>query len=316
MVNETPYAVLEAPRVIRLIRFGLTTQHIERLVGFFAQALDGREIERDRRSGCAFEQLMGVDGGATCVTVALGDALIEILEFDLPGEPYVPHLSPFDNEFQHFGIVVDDMDAAFARLSGIKGWTAISTDGPQQLPAGSGAVKAFKFRDPDGHPMELLSFPKRQVPAHWRARSTGDLFLGIDHSAISCSNAARSVEFYQTLGLEVAAQSFNHGVEQERLDGIDEPQVDVIALAPQTTTPHVEILCYRNTRGARKRPIRCNNISATRLIFESDTESAPLGAGTSAMRILDPDGHHILIRKILYRDVSAPNDAPVSRLEG
>lgn len=93
----------------------------------------------------------------------------------------------------------------------------------------------------------------------------------------------------------MTAQSFNHGVEQERLDGTDKPQVDVIALA-RTATPHVEMLCYRNTRGSRKRPIRCNDISATRLIFERDPESAPMGTDTSAIRILDPDGHRILIK--------------------
>lgn len=174
--SEMPYAISETLRVIRVIRFGLTTQHVEHLVRFFSHALDGHEIARERRSGCSFEQLMGVDGGATCVTIALGDAQIEILEFESPGEQYMLHLSPFDCEFQHFAILVDDMDVAFARLPSIKGWTAISTDGPQQLPAGSGAVKAFKFRDPDGQPMELLSFPRSQLPAHWRARSNGNLF--------------------------------------------------------------------------------------------------------------------------------------------
>ena len=138
---------------------------------------------------------MGVRGGATSVTSRLGIASIELLEFDHPGNPYAPNLSPFDNEFQHFALVVDDMGIAFSRLSSVAGWSAISTAGPQRLPAGSGGVTAFKFRDPDGHPLELLSFPQGQVPDHWRNQPSGRLFLGVDHSAVSCANAARKHRF-------------------------------------------------------------------------------------------------------------------------
>ena len=47
----------------------------------------------------------------------------------------------------------------YARLSAHAGWTTISTDGPQLLPASSGGVTAYKFRDPEGHPLELIAFP-------------------------------------------------------------------------------------------------------------------------------------------------------------
>ena len=99
--------------------------------------------------------------------------------------------------FQHFAIVVADMALAYRRLCSVSGWTAISIDGPQRLPPSSGGVSAFKFRDPDGHPLELLAFPDGRWPAQWRARSNGDLALGIDHSAISVSDSARSIAFYQ-----------------------------------------------------------------------------------------------------------------------
>ncbi len=42
--------------------------------------------------------------------------------------------------------------------------------GPERLPARSGGVSAFKFRDPDGHPLELLAFPPEAVPPIWRDR--------------------------------------------------------------------------------------------------------------------------------------------------
>jgi catechol 2,3-dioxygenase-like lactoylglutathione lyase family enzyme len=278
--------------VHRLSRFGVTTRNLERLVRFFVRAFECREIARDRWSGFGFEQLMGVRGGATSVSLKLGVSTIDILEFEYPGNPYVPHLSPLDNEFQHFALVVHDMEAAFSRLSSVAGWSSISSAGPQQLPTSSGGVKAFKFRDPDGHPLEFLGFHPGQMPAYWRDHASGRLFLGIDHSAVSCSNAARSIEFYQRIGLRVATQSFNHGIEQERLDGISAPQLDVTALAPADATPHVELLCYRDRTTGRHTRIESNDISATRLIFERDV--AP-GSNPLTALIFDPDGHHLLV---------------------
>ena len=282
-----------APCVHRLSHFGLTTQHIERLVRFFVLAFECREVSRERRTGCEFERLMGIRGGATAATLRLGAASIEILEFDFPGNPYLPNLSPVDNQFQHFALVVDDIDAAFARLSSVTGWSPISVSGPQQLPPRSGGVKAFKFRDPDGHPLEFLDFPREQQPEASRAHPSGRLFLGIDHSAVSCSNAAESIKFYRRIGLEVAARSFNHGIEQERLDGMSAPELDVIALTPAVRTPHVELLCYRNRAAGRTASIKSNDISATRLVFH---HGRALSTHPADALIFDPDGHHLLIR--------------------
>ncbi len=279
----------------KVTAFGLTTRHVDRLVRFFVLAFDCHEVARERRSGSGFEQLMGVGGAATFVTLRLGVSAIEILAFDHPGNPYLPDLSPFDNEFQHFAIVVGDMDAAYSRLSSVSGWSALSSAGPQQLPASSGGVKAFKFRDPDGHPLELLSFPRNQVPEHWSRPPRGRLFLGVDHSAVSCANALRSIDFYRNIGLEVTARSFNHGIEQQCLDGIPAPQLDVIALSPPSPTPHVELLCYRNGVG-RTSSIRSNDIGATRLIFQR--VRTPSADPADAL-IFDPDGHHLLIRATL-----------------
>jgi catechol 2,3-dioxygenase-like lactoylglutathione lyase family enzyme len=291
VLNDLMSCDPKAPPVQRLARFGLTTQNIERLVRFFVGAFDCQEAARGRRSGFEFEQLMGVRGGASSVTLRLGISSIEILEFDQPGNPYVQNLSPFDNEFQHFALVVDDMDAAFSRLSSADGWSDISA-GPQQLPPSSGGVTAFKFRDPDGHPLELLRFPQDRVPDFWRAQPGRHSLLGIDHSAVSCKDAARSIAFYRKIGLEVAARSFNHGIEQQRLDGIPTPQLEVIALAPPEPTPHVELLCYRNGDRGRASPMRSNDIGATRLIFE---RSAASPAEPANELIFDPDGHHLLL---------------------
>jgi hypothetical protein len=105
------------PRVSRLACFGLTTQNTRRLVHFFIHAFNCREIAEDWRSGSALGQSMRDSGGAHRTQLALGESVIEIIEFDKPGRPYLPDLSPLDNEFQHFAIVVNDMARALERLS-------------------------------------------------------------------------------------------------------------------------------------------------------------------------------------------------------
>lgn len=203
------------------------------------------------------------------------------------GRPYpgdVPGWSPL---FQHFAIVVSDMPAAMARLSGVAGWCAISTDGPERLPERSGGVSAFKFRDPEGHPLEFLAFPPGTGPERWRVANPPDPCLGIDHSAISVADTARSLAFYGAFGLAPGPRSLNTGPEQARLDGIADPEVEVTGLMlPGGEPPHLELLCYRGAFDRAVEPPRPDDIAATRLVF---TAASP-GAATE---MIDPDGHRI-----------------------
>ena len=273
--------------VQRIAAFGLTSRGLKRLGDFYQGAFDCRLLNSDRLEGAPFEALMSVQGGAHRITLGLGRQIIEILQFDRPGRPYPEPLSPMDNSFQHLALVVTDIDAAWRRLSTFPGWTAMTAGGPQCLPPSTGNVKAFKFRDPEGHPLEFLEFPAGSRPAYWNIQSS-DLFLGIDHSALSVRDVQASLGFYQALGLRVAARTLNHGPEQARLDGIADPQVDVIALQPPTPTPHVELLHYRTTAPRHPATLHSNDLAATRLIMEpvGDVDRMPCG---SLLR--DPDGH-------------------------
>lgn len=277
----------------RLVRFGLTTLSTERLLRFYERAFGFRQHREERRSGPDFERLTGVAGGARSVAGGLGDAVIELLQFEKPGRPYPDVRSASDVCFQHFAIVVTDMKRAHERLRSTDGWSPISTQGPQQLPQSSGGVTAFKFRDPDGHPLELLAFSHGKVPSHWQVRPHGDLFLGIDHSAISVSDTKRTEAFYGALGLRVATHLFSDGIEQENLDGINRPKVEVTALEAEQPTPHLELLCYRSVPHRSAIALRANDVAATRLIFETGrSESATLNAQKA---LIDPDGHHLII---------------------
>ena len=277
----------------RLAYFGLTTSDAERLSVFYQKAMGFRRLEVGRWSGPQFERVTGLERGADSLTLGLGDEIVELLRFDRPGRPYpVTHAST-DLCFQHFAIVVTDIQAAYQRLCSVEGWSAISTDGPQKLPVSSGGVTAFKFRDPDGHPLELLAFEVGKAPERWRAQSKIDLFLGIDHSAISVSDSARSVAFYEKLGLRTASRTLNIGIEQERLDAVVGAQVEVTALEPKLATPHLELLCYRSAGRGKEIALRSNDIAATRLVFEADGGSSEEAIDSQAL--IDPDGHYLVI---------------------
>jgi catechol 2,3-dioxygenase-like lactoylglutathione lyase family enzyme len=284
--------IAAAPQIRSIVRFGLTTHDAGRLSRFYQDAFGCRLLSSTRVEGPRFEALMNVRGGAQCVTLALGGQAIEILEFDEPGRTYPADPSPMDVLFQHFAIVVSSMTCACRRLAQIEGWAPISTRGPQHLPQRSGGVTAFKFRDPDGHPLELIEFPKGRTPEHWRVASAGPLFLGVDHSAISVGEAGRSTDFYRSLGLTVSSQTINHGVEQERLDGVAHPRVEVISLVPRTPTPHLELLCYKNG-SPRRLALHANDVPATRVLVEAVGGAESPDGGDRARLVLDPDGHRL-----------------------
>ena len=277
----------------RISGFGLTSPDADRLTEFYATAFGARHVSSERVTGAQFERQMGVRGGALRHTLRLGREAVDIVQFDRPGRPYPHPLSPGDTAFQHFALVVSDMDLGLARLQGVPGWTPISSGGPQHLPQRSGGVSAFKFQDPDGHPLELLAFPEHAVPPNWKERSAYGIFLGIDHSAISVRDTAISTAFYQSLGFTVTAQTFNHGVEQANLDGVPSPQVEITALSLAARTPHLELLCYRVGVHLPRQVSASNDVAATRITLATGGPGSDIDAARRL--VVDPDGHHLLL---------------------
>lgn len=276
----------------RIVGFGLTSVDADRLAEFYVRAFDARYVSRGRENGAQFERRLGVSGGAWHHTLQLGRETVDMLQFDTPGRPYPKPLSPLDTTFQHFAIVVADMERALHQLQRSPGWAPISS-GPQHLPQASGGVTAFKFQDPDGHPLELLAFPAQGIPAPWRERLGDELFLGIDHSAISVRDTAISTAFYQTLGFDVTAQSLNVGEEQARLDGILSPHVEVTALSLHASTPHLELLCYRCAERSAPPVLSSNDVAATRIVVAASGRENDVGAAQRL--VIDPDGHHVVL---------------------
>jgi catechol 2,3-dioxygenase-like lactoylglutathione lyase family enzyme len=230
--------------VLRLLRISRTVIDLERASAFYRDALDFQVTGKSMIDGAAWVELMGTAGAnAASLTMRLGAQEIELVAFDPPGKPYPPSSGSTDLWFQHAAIVVSDMDEACKKLRRYS-FDVISVGGPQRLPPGSGSVIAYKFRDPDGHPLELIQFPARSGDAVGQRKQA--VFLGIDHSAIDADNLQQSIDFYtDVLGFSVASRSVNSGLAQQRLDGAPEVLVNVVALQPLAAgPPHVELLAY------------------------------------------------------------------------
>jgi catechol 2,3-dioxygenase-like lactoylglutathione lyase family enzyme len=216
--------------------------------------------------------LLGV-AAVRVLRMRLGAQEIELTQCFPPGAAYPRAMRANDPGFQHIAILSMEIDAASRRAVRL-GAAPISAK-PVRLPASSGGVNAFKFRDPDGHPLEFLKFPEHQERA------------GFDHSAISVTDVARSIEFYTALGLTLGARQLNHGVAQDALDGLDSVTVDVVALLAEQPTPHVELLGYRSPEPRFMGPYDPADLCADRLIF---------GTTSGALLLLrDPDRHVILL---------------------
>lgn len=157
----------------RIARVSFTTDEPAACSAFFREALGFEETGIEERADADFGRLMGLPGARAQVRLLrLGRQEVELVAFAEKGRPYPPGSTSADRWFQHIAIVVSDMRAAYSRLAARSGWTPISTAGPQLLPESSGGVTAFKFRDLEGHPLELIEFPPAGTPKPWQAPST------------------------------------------------------------------------------------------------------------------------------------------------
>jgi catechol 2,3-dioxygenase-like lactoylglutathione lyase family enzyme len=263
-------------RLTAIVAFRLVSRQPERLVAFYTGlGFAAGDVEPIPAAEMA---LLGLHGGGSRRTLRLGDQRIELDCFDNAGGPYPPDVTGADSRFQHLALVTDDAAAAWLHACTL-GATAISVGGPVTLPASSGGVTAIKFRDPEGHPLELLQFPD--------GPSAGSGLLGIDHSAISVTDLDVALAFYEALGLSTQGRMLNRGASQAALDGLAGAEVDVVPLMPLTATPHLELLGYRTPPPRPAERLAANDVAATRIVWSADRHAL----------LRDPDGHlHLLTR--------------------
>lgn len=226
---------------------GLTVSDMDRSLAFYAGALPFK-VEADTEvSGRDWEQLTGVFGvRLRIVRLRLGEEHLELTEYlaaSAPGRPAPLDSRSNDRWFQHVAIIVSDMDSAYALLRAHRVRSA--STGPQLLPKsipGAAGIRAFYFRDPDGHPLEILQFPPDKGDPKWHAHDR--LFLGIDHTAIVVASTDRSLAFYHDLlGLRVAGESHNLGTEQAHLNNVEGADLHITGLR-SPAGPGIEFLEY------------------------------------------------------------------------
>jgi catechol 2,3-dioxygenase-like lactoylglutathione lyase family enzyme len=307
-----------AVRVEAVSSVGMTVSDMARALEFYTEVLPFTK-EYDRESaGRAWEQLHGVFGARVRVVgLKLGNERLELTEYLAPkGRPYPSDTRGNDRWFQHVAIIVSDMAQAYAHLRS-RGVTHASS-APQRLPdwnPGAGGIAAFYFRDPDGHFLEILAFPPGKGDARWQRKDA--LFLGLDHTAITVGDTETSLAFYRdTLGLRVAGEGENYGVEQEHLNNVFGVRVRITTLRAATGTG-VELLEYRAPRDGRPAPLdlKANDLAhwqvtmratavarllapsrAFGLVSPDVTEiDTPDQSFTRALMVRDPDGHAVRV---------------------
>ncbi|WP_455377209.1 VOC family protein [Petrachloros mirabilis] len=248
-----------SPVVIQSITsVGFTVSDMERSIAFYRDVLTFNPISDEEVDGPEYDHLYGIFGvRVRIVRMELGRQQIELTQFLSPPDVRPIPVPSYSNDlwFQHFAIVVRDMNEAWAQLR--RHHVRQISPRPQTIPQSNEAaagIKAIKFRDPDGHNLELLWFPDGKGNPMWHGPGS-NLFLGIDHTAMTVRSSESSLKFYRDLlGLTVGGASLNVGTEQEYLDSLPGTRVRVTGLVPTMGPPGVEFLEYESPKAGRPFP--------------------------------------------------------------
>src|SRR5216110_847287 len=298
----------------------MTVSDMDRSVAFYS-ALTFQKVSDIEVLGEQYEHLEGVFGTRMrIVRMKLGNEFVDLTEYLAPrGRPIPVDSRSNDIWFQHIAIVVRDMDQAFEKLRALK--VQFVSTGPQTLPPSikaAAGIKAFYFRDPDQHNLEIIYFPPGKGDPRWQEK-TDKLFLGIDHTAIGISNTDAGLKFYRDLlGLRKAGESENFGTEQEHLNQVFGAHLRITGMRA-ASGPGIEFLEYLSPRDGRPRPadIHANDIVHWQTMIATDDVDLVakklrdahvrfVSPGVVAMRkdkagfskaalVSDPDGHDVLL---------------------
>jgi len=310
---------------------GFTCSDSDAIANFYEQHLGCQRLETLLVDGGSYGQLIGLPGSQLkLVRLQLGEEILELTEVQhlgaglSPGRAIPPDARSCDLWFQHICIVVNDMAAAAAPISGLiaSGKLQTISSAPQTLPnwnTAAAGIVAFKFHDPDGHCLELLQFPADKGEPRWHRKQSKPV-LGIDHSAIANADTPRSCRFYEELlGLRLGGDGVNSGIEQDQLDGLSDTSVRITShRCPEGAG--IECLNYQHPNIGRPMAtdqnaadlahwqIRLNVSDLAGITTEVETyggslvspgivtlegaQAKALGFG-QALQIRDPDGHQL-----------------------
>jgi catechol 2,3-dioxygenase-like lactoylglutathione lyase family enzyme len=300
----------------------LTIANADRAKEFYTRALGFEAIAETMMREQSTDRTGASEADIRVIRLQLGDEQIELVQYlNIGGNPIPDDSQSHDLWFQHLAIVVSDLDRAYAHLQSF--YSEPTSTAPQTLPVSNPAaagIRAFKFKDPDRHNLELIWFPPDKGQKKWH-QPTNRLFLGIDHSAIAISDTEKSLHFYRDLlGMQISGGSSNRDTTQSRLDGLPNAEVQITALQPAQAGLGIELLDYLSPANGRPIPnywqrhdithvqiefgvgdlervladLRQNEVQVVSVqwVETSDRDSLkPQG-----YLIKDPDGHAVLLR--------------------
>jgi len=312
-----------SPVVSAVDAVNMTVSDADRAADFYSRVLHFQKISDKEVAGEDYEHLEGVFGlRMRVLRMQLGEEQIELTEYLAPrGRPIPADARSNDRSFQHIAIIVSDMDRAYAWLRENK--VEHASSGPQRLPdwnKNAAGIRAFYFKDPDGHPLEILQFPEGKGLAKWH-RASPELFLGIDHTAIVVNDTSASLKFYRDLlGMHVVGESENYGTEQEHLNNVFGAHLRITSLRAATGLG-IELLEYLAPRNGVPFPadehandlvhrqtvlLTTNAQQAAQELFSAKVNLVSSGLVAnhtreldfrSALIVRDPDGHAVEIEE-------------------
>jgi len=318
------------PRVLQL---GFTTADSDCSTDFYSRYLGFCPDQTRLLEGGPYGALLGLPQGRfRLVRLHLGEECLELTQVIDPGpgqragESLAADSRSCDLWFQHLCLVTSDLDAALQRLQPALdlGLAKAISRAPQTLPSWNRAaagIRAYKFRDPDGHNLELLQFPSDKGDARWH-RGSG--VLGIDHSAISIADSARSCRFYdELLGMRLGGDGINSGPTQDALDNLDQTEVRITGHRCSQGAG-IECLDYQPPNRGRPMPagLSAADLAHWQIRLQVDDLDAlvdrveafggriigagPVDLGTQqqaigarrALQVADPDGHRLQLVEV------------------
>ncbi|MEI6410494.1 MAG: VOC family protein [Bacteroidota bacterium] len=308
-------------KVTAVTGVSITVGNLDREIDFFVKNLDFKKIKTEKLTGKSAAALFGLGDkkiAVEIVTLQLGQEQIRLLHFEgtRPARPVPSDTRSNDLWFQHLAIVVSNMDTAYQKLlkNKVQHVSTFPETLPDYLPNAAG-IKAFYFRDPEGHNLELIWFPPGKGAPKWQAAPNAPTFLGIDHTAIAISDTDNSLVFYRDLlGLVVGGHSENYGTEQEHLNQMFGARLDINGLHAEMGFG-VEFLRYIAPPGGRTIPPDSQPTDLWHYQTEFLVDDMPgllqklgkLGMSkistsvtevddAQTLLVRDPDGHAVLFR--------------------
>jgi catechol 2,3-dioxygenase-like lactoylglutathione lyase family enzyme len=310
LLASKTHAQTTQPAIRAVVKIAMTVDDMDRSIKFYTHVLGFQKRSDQEVLGADYEKLFNIFGvRCRIVELGLGNERLELIEFVTPRGRLIPRDSRSnDRWFQHIAIVTTDMDRAYAKLKDAH--VRYASTAPQRLPEwnqNAAGIRAFYFRDPDDHVLEIISFPPGKGDPRWQ-QST-ELFAGIDHTAIVVESTDASLAFYRdVLGLRVAGGSENYGDEQAHLNNVEGAHLRITTLKA-SSGPGVELLEYLHPRDGRAYPAdaKANDLfhwqttvltnDATALLDRLRSIGSRIVSKnpTTPYLVRDPDGHALKV---------------------